>query len=142
VLAAENQYTLVPWTAFLWDEDQERVVFGLDLALVRGAPSFSSLEEFPAFGIAGWDTNIAGYWVGYVDMPGETEQRPVEWDVPRPVTLALQSKVIDFDGTKLRWGKMCCITRSRSEVCLWLTGMDNICPYPGKNLIGTKSMPA
>jgi hypothetical protein len=101
VLAAENQYTLVPWTAFLWDDTQERVVFGLDQALVRGAPSFSSLEEFPAFDIAGWDTNIAGYWVEYVDMPGETEQRPVEWDVPRRVTLALQSEVIDFEGDQI-----------------------------------------
>jgi hypothetical protein len=101
VIAAENKYTLVPWTAFLWHEDQERVVFGLDQALIEGAPSFSSLEEFPAFDIAGWDMNIAEYWVEYVDMPGEREQQPVEWDVPRQVTLALQSEVIDFEGDQI-----------------------------------------
>jgi sporulation protein YlmC with PRC-barrel domain len=100
VITAEGQYVPVPWTAFLWDEGQQKVALGLDRDLIADAPSFSSLEDFSTLDVA-WDANIAGYWVAFVDMTEATEQRPAGWDVPRRVTLALQSEVIDFEGEEI-----------------------------------------
>jgi hypothetical protein len=101
IVSTEEQYIPTPFTAFLWDEEQERVVFGLDRQLLEGAPSFPSLEDFPALDIAGWDQHIDAYWVEHVDVTGAAEQTPVQWDVPSRVNLALESPVIDFEGEEI-----------------------------------------
>jgi hypothetical protein len=101
IVSSEEQYIPAPYTAFLWDEEQERVVFGLDRELLEGAPSFPSLEEFPALDIAGWDQHIDAYWIEHVDVTGAPEQAPVDWDVPRRVNLALESPVINFEGEQI-----------------------------------------
>jgi hypothetical protein len=98
VVASGDKFIPVPWTAFTWNDDAGHAVYPLDRNILDGAPSYTSLDNFPDLYANSWDQEVIGHWVELVELPGATDRLPTSSFIPRKVTLALESQAVDFEG--------------------------------------------